>query len=33
VFLKAGYYGLTVVFAYQTVVYSWAAFSPISPVN
>jgi hypothetical protein len=29
-FLKAGYYGLTLVFAYQTVVYSWAAFSPMS---
>jgi hypothetical protein len=32
-FLKVGYYGLTVVFAYQAVVYSWAAFGPISPTN
>jgi hypothetical protein len=27
-FLKAGYYGLTVVFAYQAVVYCLAAFLP-----
>lgn len=27
--LKAGYHGLTFVFIYQAVVYSWAAFLPV----